>query len=194
MDRIQSDQLKIYYYFMLSDGQCTEDEMSKLSYICREMKIKNSEKNDVIESADELKAYPWEDRSEKAISAIKAILEDSALSYDWYKHKQIETMWNLINLAYADDEYSEPERKVISFLKDTWEMDENIILELVDTADTILMLTNKIDWIINSEMTDEQKQEKTQKADQDIIRIHDYIKDTISEVYGIDNIIAFNAK
>lgn len=144
-------QLKIYYLFMLTDGKCTEDEKAKFAAICKSMEVDNDDKKEVVDFCESLFQVSGDDNSTKVIREISKLLVDEGNSIFSFgslnKIKQVETIWTLINLGYADIEYSEAERKVVSFLSDYWEIDALTLADLNDTADTILTLTRQKEWV-----------------------------------------------
>ena len=57
-------------------------------------------------------------------------------------------IWNLVNLGYADKNYSDNEREIVDFLIARWNINKEIYQEMVDTADTILGLIKQKEWIM----------------------------------------------
>ena len=39
MRKVEEEQLKVFYYFMMSDGKCTSEELDKFVQICNEMDV-----------------------------------------------------------------------------------------------------------------------------------------------------------
>ena len=66
---------------------------------------------------------------------------------NWHVDLQTKVIWTLINLGYADAEYSQPEKKVVRHLVKVWNIKEEIVSEFIDTAETILSLTRQIEWL-----------------------------------------------
>ena len=146
-------QLKIYYLFMLADGKCSADEKEKFTSICKSMDVNDDEKKEVIGFCENLINVSGSDNSARVIREITNLLAEEGKgiffggSLNKNKCKQVESMWTLINLGYADAEYSEAEKKVVSFLTDYWEIDAPTLADLNDTAETVLALTRQKDWV-----------------------------------------------
>lgn len=146
-------QLKIYYLFMLADGKCSADEKAKFTSICKSMDADDDDKKEVIGFCENLINVSGSDNSTRVIREITNLLaEEGREIFFWgslnkNKCKQVETIWTLINLGYADTEYSEAEKKVVSFLTDYWEIDALTLADLNDTAETVLALTRQKSWV-----------------------------------------------
>lgn len=138
-------QLKIYYLFMLADGKCSAGEKMKFTSICKSMNIDDNYKKEVIDFCENAIHISSSDNSAKVIREIVKLLAKEENNIN--KCKQVETVWTLINLGYADMEYSEAEKKVVSFLTDYWEIDALTLADLNDTAETVLTLTRQKEWV-----------------------------------------------
>lgn len=85
---------------------------------------------------------------EAAISFDLGSLPDySGCSLNSDKVLQAQTLWNLINIGYADEKYTYSEQQVVEYLADKWEVNKTLYSAMIDTADTMLMLTNKKEYI-----------------------------------------------
>lgn len=152
-------QLKIYYLFMLADGKCSSNEEEMFCSICKSMDIGDDHKMEIINFCENAVHISSNDNSAQVIREIaKLLAEDNSDFFGFTsiypinsinkdKCRQVETIWNLLNLAYADTGYSEAEKKVVSFLAEYWEIDPLTLSDLNDTADTILALTRQKDWL-----------------------------------------------
>jgi uncharacterized tellurite resistance protein B-like protein len=146
-------QLKIYYLYMMADGQCTEDENDKFMSICESMDTEETATKEIISFCQEVVHSTGSDNSSKVIHEITKLLDDQGSGFFLFgsinrdKKTQAKVIWTLINLGYSDDRYSEPEQKVISFLVDYWKMDNTVLSDMTDTAETILALTKQKEWI-----------------------------------------------
>lgn len=146
-------ELKIYYLYMLADGKCTEAESERFASICNSMDVDADDKEEVISFCEEAVRSGGRDNSTKIIRKITKLLADDENSVMGFgsinmdKETQTKIIWTLINLGYADVEYSDPEQKVVSFLADYWEMNGAVLTDMIDTAETILALTKRKEWI-----------------------------------------------
>ena len=114
----ESFKLKIYYLFMLADGRCSDGENDKFDKICQTMKADDKDKQEVIDYCNKAISVFSDDNSAMVTAEISNLL--SAYGSFLEKSDEAEVIWNLINLAYADGEYSEPEKRVVTFLKNCW--------------------------------------------------------------------------
>lgn len=183
-------QLKIYYLFMHADGELSPEEMRYL--------------NDIIESEDlsektieKFQAFCGQmmftrqnKNSDTVISEIDDLLEENQSEYiyeneykyiDTNKTAQAQTIWTLINLGYADGEYSEPEKKVVNYLIERWDMDPVLISELNDTADTIVALSQHKKWVQATEKSQWKIQNIIRELDRNIASMFENVETAISE-------------
>ena len=56
-------------------------------------------------------------------------------------------IWTLVNLAYADGNFSDDENAVIDDIAKQYEIKEDIVEELKDCAKTLICLESKSEWI-----------------------------------------------
>lgn len=143
-------QLQIYYLYMLADGTVTEEESKRFSEICWSMNVDEFSKKEKISFCTNAIQNIGSDNSAKVIREIAKLLTNAMSNYSSInsdKQTQAKIIWTLINLGYADIEYSEPEQKVVSFLSDYWEINAAVMSDMIDTAETILMLTKKKEWL-----------------------------------------------
>jgi hypothetical protein len=143
-------QLEIYFLFMYADGSVTPLEKQYLDEIIAKGKISSWEKEKFQAFCGQTVLKILAPTADTIIAEIDQVLGEKETwrgSLDGNKAMQAQTIWTLINLGYADDEYSEPERAVVAHLVDRWEMDPELVAELNDTADTILALTKQKQWI-----------------------------------------------
>lgn len=146
-------QLKIYYLFMLVDGKCTKDEVDKFETICKSMDVNTDDKREVISFCEEAIRIKNSDNSAQVIQETKKLLENNmgifslfgSIKNDKKEHARI--IWTLINLGYADVNYSESEKRVVSFLADYWNLYSVVFTDMYDTAETILVLTKQKEWL-----------------------------------------------
>ena len=160
-------QLAITYLFMNADGVCRGEELKHYKELCDGLKASDRMKKGIEDYA---KTIPISDgdNSEVIISAIDNILGFSEynnerphtcdmnvnaavsgdfshyLNYD--KVCQARLIWTLINMGYADREYSLPEQKVVEHIVKLWNFDITLFDEMIDTADTALAIVGRKQW------------------------------------------------
>lgn len=144
-------QLKIYYLFMHADGESSPAEKSYINEILAKSELSK-------ESAQEFQAFCGQMVLASSTEEPQAIIEkiDDILGekHSWLsraldsnKTLQAQTIWTLINLGYADSEYSEAEKQVVQHLIQHWKLDPVLVKEFNDTADTLLALTLQKGWV-----------------------------------------------
>lgn len=97
------------------------------------------------------------------------------------KERQAHTIWTLINLGYADKMLVPSEQKVIDYLVSVWEMDKVLTAALFDTAETMLALQMKKEWVISTDKAPDEKDKLCAEIDKEIEKMYDDVKLTISE-------------
>lgn len=202
-------QLKIYYLFMHADGESSLPEKSYLDDIlakselseestqefrvfCEQMVLEATSKiPEVIEKKiDELlgkrdsspsySPFPFSvpDFSLLAQQIISRFLYGSL---EGSKVLQAQTIWTLINLGYADREYSEAEKQVVNHLLQRWELDPVLVAEFNDTADTILALTLQKEWVQKTFQPSADVDRMVQELDRSIASMLANVETSISE-------------
>lgn len=162
MTEIQKEQIAIFSLFLWADGRKSSKEHGKLEKICNEMGIKKKEWEEIAaDCQNALYLDESDDNSAQIRQLIKTMdsgkdpfnpSETTYFSYSDYgnikndKKEQLITLWNLLNLAYSDEEYSLPEKKIVSFLCDLWEVDQSLFNEISDCAETLISLYNQKAW------------------------------------------------
>ena len=130
--------LKLYYLFMLADGEATAQEEEQLAVIRDEMGITSGDIKKVMRSYEHLTVIPRGDYSAEIIAEADKILTGEEKT--WWdpinrnKRKQAQVIWTLIDLGHADGDYSEPEQKVVAHLVDKWDFDKNTLAAFLDIA------------------------------------------------------------
>lgn len=183
-------QMKIYYLFMHADGESSLPEKHYLDDILAKSDLPT-------ESAREFQAYCKQtasvlsaETSKSVIEKIDGILGEKStrprgLSFfetlDCDKILQAQTIWTLINLGYADSEYSEAEKRVVDHLVQRWSLDPVLVAEFNDTADTILALTLQKEWVRKTARPSADIDLMIQELDQNIASMLVNVEISISE-------------
>ena len=169
----------LYYLFMMADGKITSGEEEIFSNICKELFISDEEKAEIIEECVRL--------SSAETDIFDVIIQeeiDEKAGQGWYGVEKNDTgkarvIWNLLNLGYSDKDYSENEKKIVSYLVEKWSVARSIFMEMKDTADTMLALLRQKEW---ASKTFADSFEKEKQLDMDIKELLTDIKLTISEI------------
>ena len=143
-------QAKLYYLYMMSDGNVSDNEKKRFNSICKELSLDADDKKRIIEECREIS-------TEEGLNCIE-VLEKNAedpymygiLDIDLDKYVSDEDkasiLWNLINLGYADTYFTSDEREVVDFLREYWEMSDSLYQEMIDVAETCLALEKHKKW------------------------------------------------
>ena len=182
----QTDEAKIYYLYMLSDGEASKKEKKLFTTICKELYIDADEKKRIIKECEkipsdgifdeikELAGDPVEETEKFALMAsIRSVLSNLG--------NRETILWNLINIGYADSKYTYEEREIVDFLKNHWKVAEDLYQEMIDVAETCLSLEEHRKWVENLEES-AYKDEKIKQIKKDIKMAQDNIKLTLEEL------------
>lgn len=191
---IKEEQLKIFNLFLMADGKITTQEKVKLDAIYDAMNVEKKDR-------DEIEAYcsnalyddESDDNSSQIIQIIKNLLGDKTSNdllfmrslnekLNYNKSEQINTIWNLINLGYSDNDYSVPEIKLVKFLCDFWSIDNKTIKELEDSAETLVALYSQKEWIKTTNKSYDEINRFIINIENDIKKISKNIELTMEEI------------
>ena len=175
------EEAKLYYLYMMADGEVNGREWTKFDQICKELKIEPETEKEIIkdckkseeQSQDLLNVIINEKIDEKAGRGLFGIQNVSS---------QARIIWNLVDLGYADREYSNEEKRIVNYLVDKWSVDPEILQEFVDIADTILALTRQKSWIYNQFPRGAERDKREKKVDNQIMELLGDVKLTIKEL------------
>ena len=182
----RKDQAKLYYLYMLSDGEASDNEKKLFTTICKELSIDADEKKSIIKECknipfdnifDEIKGLAGEPVEEKNDIYKLAV----ALSMFGNADDYASILWNLINLGYADIKYTYEEREIVDFLRNHWKITEDLYQEMIDVAETCLALEEHKKWVESLEDSS-YKDEKMKQRKKDIKSTQDGIKITLAEL------------
>lgn len=181
----EMDQLIIIYLFMKADGECSKEEIGRFNEICESKHVSDRDKQIVIDYCEKLNLGRNTDNSSKVINEINNILRNGY--YQSNVHSTIDRkveaflIWTLMNLAYADDEYSQAEKNVINFLISCFDLDRSILDEFNDTIQTILRLSQQIEWIKTTDRGYDSINNCIKEYDENMHELYHNIEITISE-------------
>ena len=162
---------------MLADGKATSSEKRMFNSICKAMKVDKVDKDEVINYCNDI-VNGSDDYYTEAVQEISRLLEDNS-TLD--KSVQTEVIWNLINIGYADTNYSDPERKIVAHLTDYWKINKAVLADINDTAETILALTNQRKWIQTTNKPLEEVTQRMQELNREIRQMKKNIEIMIEE-------------
>lgn len=192
MREIEEEQLKIYYYFMMADGKCTSEELNKFELICKEMGVQQDDMLRIARECELAVDISGKNGSARVKAVIQALLEDDGSPFEKEdnskrchltrnKQRQIYVIWNLINLGYADQEYSSEEKSIVEFLVDFWEIDDKLLAEMFDVAETLLELIKQREWIKTTSKPYDLIHKIVEETDRDIEKLKVSMERTLEE-------------
>ena len=91
-------------------------------------------------------------------------------------------IWNLINLVYADKDYSSKERSLLNYLMRKWKFKKELYYEMIDTAETVMMLNKEKEWVKSTLPEGVKRKKQEARIKQDIKQLYEGIKITIDEL------------
>lgn len=173
---LREKEAKLYYLYLMSDGDISYSEELLFDTICADLQINDMEKTNVIKKCKSIK-----NAQEIALDIIKS---ESKFDFsDPYVAKECARIaWNLVNLGYADKFFSEEEKQIVNFLVKKWKVDDELLYEMVDTCDTILALTKQKEWVKSTYAFENERVEKERIIDAEIESMLEDFKLSIGEI------------
>lgn len=147
--------LKIAYLYMAADGKIESQELAYFNEIGKCYQRFEDEKDIIIQYCDEVlnSGYTPFDAIKKIINGQELKLKNTSeisnnipLFHDFnyfsvLPNKENATLlWVLINLGYADGDYSQPERDIVSLIAKKCKFPDDLLLEYEDIAKTFEVL------------------------------------------------------
>lgn len=177
---------KLYYLFMMSDGEVSANEKKLFNSICKKLYLSKERKKSVIDECKEISSV----HNMNCIDVIKKNVEEyqmfNIFELDLSRCDSDEDnaakLWNLINLGYADTHYTCEEREVVDYLRKYWKVKDSLYREMIDVAETALALEKHKKWIEKELPESEIKQAKIKQINKDIRYVQKTIEMTISEI------------
>ena len=176
-----TEEAKLYYLYMLADGEVNSREKKKFDQICREHKIEPEAEKEIIKACKD--SYK---KSQDLLDVIISEEIDKKAGCGWFGVQDVSSqariIWNLVDLGYADHEYSNEEKRIVNYLVDKWSVNSEILQEFIDTADTILALTKQKSWIYNRFPRGKERDKREKQVDDQIMELLEDVKLTIKEL------------
>lgn len=178
-------QAKLYYLYMMSDGDMSDREKKLFDKICKELYLDTDDKKRIKQECNEIS-------KEEKMTCIEVVEKNAEESYTYgildinlnkyvSDEDKAKILWNLVNLGYADSHFTITEREVVDFLREYWEIPDSLYQEMVDVAETCLALEKHKLWIEGLPETD-YKMEKIKQVKKDLKHVQKMILTTISEI------------
>lgn len=161
--------LKFAYFFLIADGKITDEENAKFDEILVSMtKDSNGDvKKSIIEECNQILSQSVDemDRYEVIREEFERLLpEISDRNGSWgdfeslfTRYQELEKkdfkklLWMCVNISYADGVCSQIEERLLRFLTRRLKIDISLLLEMEDSAQTLIALEKKQFWAENSD-------------------------------------------
>lgn len=141
--------LRIFYYLMAADGKVYHDEEEKYDAIGREIDPDFAASKDgiVARCTKQLeKVIDPEDYYEVLQDGVEDAILDSRETADTFITPKL-LLWDMLAIAYSDESYDDPERKLIKYTVRKLGIDKAVFLEMESSMLTLLGIEREIAWI-----------------------------------------------
>ena len=141
--------IKIFYYLMAADGQIFHSEEEKFDAIGAEVDPEYAQNKGQIlkECEEQLK----KDIDPEDYYSVLQEGVDAALTPSWTLEDSFITpkllIWDLLTIAYSDENYDESERRLIKYIVRKLNVDKAVFLELESSILTLMDLEKELQWI-----------------------------------------------
>ena len=178
-------QAKLYYLYMMSDGDISAGEKKLFNKICKELCLETEDKKRIRQECNEI--IKKEKRT--CIEVIKKNMEEpliyGVLNINFYKYiskeDRAKILWNLVNLGYADSYFTSNEKEIVDFIREYWKIPDNLYQEMIDIAETCLALEQYKSCLEELPDTD-YKKKKIKQVKKDLKYVQEMVIATISEI------------
>lgn len=183
----RKDEIKIYYLFMLIDGECSSGEIERFKHICKEHDISATEKEEIVSECEKI-LNRFGNRYDVIKVEISNIVgeENNSFSmlsvvFSFSRGNKKRLVWTLLNLGYADDEFSKEEKDIVDYLATVFKFDKTDYEEMTDTAETLLCLVKEKEWLKTTKRPYDEVSNKIAKIDEVIKHLYENIENLLSE-------------
>lgn len=168
----------LYYMFIMLDGKKTPEEKNKFKKICESTGVSEQDRSNAVLyyddhiTADDAKRLPQIAVALREL--IAKIQPDSGFRSQPENHPNNllpiygAILWNLIDLGYSDTEICDEEKGFISILAEAWKFPKADLLQMYDTAETLMDLSRKKVWLKQTDLPYDVITKKVEKLDRDI--------------------------
>lgn len=179
MDQIE--QAKLYYLYMMADGELSANEKKLFNKICKELGVDSEDKKQIVKECGNMSTYEIYESINDLIDTPTVPMVVAIYSQQKRKQTQATILWNLVNLGYADANYSIEEKQIVDSCRKKWNIKESVYQEMIDVAETCLSLEKHKEWLESLDDSD-YKTRKLKQLDKDMLFSLESIKTTISEL------------
>lgn len=155
MDKIEArEAMKVFYYLMSVDGKVTDEEEAIFYEIGKKIDENSFDdyKNEIIKECKQQmeKAIDQEDFYDVIQEGVDSELTQKNLMYGWFWQGTISAqwlVWDMITIAFSDNDYSDNERKLIKFVVRKLNVDNNCFLEMENLMKSAKAVEQEREWI-----------------------------------------------
>ncbi len=147
--------VKIFYYLMAIDRKITPEEEEKFDLIGKEMDPDFETHKEVLIkecSAQMEKIIDAEDYYDAIQDGIEEALSGEQVSNHGFVTPKL-LLWDLLTIAYGDDEYGEEERKILKYIVRKLNIAKDVFLEMESSILTVSDIEKEITWIKGTDRT-----------------------------------------
>ena len=138
-----------FYYLLSSDGEVTQDEISTFDEIGEELDPEGftSYREEIIEAC--LKQLSKAENDDEYYDVLlegldRALSDRTEIIEEGITSRLL--LWDMLIMAYSNEEYDTNERKVIRHLVRIMDIDKSVYLEMERIADTSLAVKQEYEW------------------------------------------------
>lgn len=145
--------IKIIYYLMAADGEIYHSEEEKFDSIGKELDPKFAEHKEQIvkECRAQLdKVIDKDDYYDTLQDGIEDALINSKPTEDSFVTPKL-LVWDLLTIAYSDENYDETERKLLKYVVRKTDIDKAVFLEMENSILTLMDVEKELNWIKTTE-------------------------------------------
>ena len=180
---------KIYYLLMMVDGECTKKEMQKFTAICKSCRISENDQKAAIVYCEGNVSDDCVQRIVTLNAELKNVTDslqnDALIKFcdfpDDLQPLYLSILWNLIDLGYADGNFSREEQAVVETLAEAWKAPKDTLAELYDIAETVQLLCRKLAFLQQANLPEEDYLEVKKKLDHEITSQYKSIRSLLNE-------------
>lgn len=141
--------IKIIYYLMAADGEIFHSEEEKFDSIGKELDpdFAANKEQIVRECREQLdKVIDTDDYYDVVQDGVEDAIITSMRTQDSFITPKL-LVWNLLTIAYSDENYDETERKLLKYIVRKMDIDKSEFLEMESSILTLMDLEKELAWI-----------------------------------------------
>jgi hypothetical protein len=140
--------LKVAYFFLSVERPISETDIKKIDELGSTVEGYDGIRKSLFNECEKVLSQSFDD-TDRFDVIMEGILKTGNASFAGLpkEAEQKRCLWILVNLALYDGVYSETEKKLIRSLMRKWEIDKSILIEMEDSAETLIEVDKHRSWI-----------------------------------------------